>query len=63
MRVAEFAQIMGYGEDMIRKIERGARIPRVEFLDRADDVLERGRASPKSFKEDMERAQYPKKVQ
>jgi ribosome-binding protein aMBF1 (putative translation factor) len=27
MRVADFAVAMGYGEDMIRKIERGVRIP------------------------------------
>jgi len=61
LRVAEFAQIMGYGEDMIRKIERGARIPRVEFLDRADDVLNAG-GHLRAFMEDMERARYPKKV-
>lgn len=61
MRVADFAQAVGYGEDMIRKIERGVRIPRVEFLDRADDVLNAG-GHLKSFKEDVERAQYPKRV-
>ncbi|WP_105974504.1 helix-turn-helix domain-containing protein [Streptomyces geranii] len=61
MRVAEFARIMGYGEDMIRKIERGARIPRVEFLDQADDVLNAG-GHIRAFMEDMERARYPRKV-
>ncbi|UIX31481.1 helix-turn-helix domain-containing protein [Streptomyces sp. GQFP] len=61
MRVADFAQVMGYGEDMIRKIERGARIPRVEFLDRADDVLNAG-GHLRAFMEDMERARYPRKV-
>lgn len=61
MRVAEFAQVMGYGEDMIRKIERGARIPRVEFLDRADDVLDAS-GHIRAFMADMERAQYPRKV-
>ncbi|WP_329276099.1 helix-turn-helix domain-containing protein [Streptomyces sp. NBC_01451] len=61
MRVADFAQVMGYGEDMIRKIERGARIPRVEFLDRADDVLNAG-GHLRAFMEDVEKAQYPKKV-
>jgi len=61
MRVADFAQVMGYGEDMIRKIERGVRIPRVEFLDRADDVLNAG-GHLRAFREDVEKAQYPKKV-
>jgi transcriptional regulator with XRE-family HTH domain len=61
MTVADFAQVMGYGEDMIRKIERGVRIPRVEFLDRADDVLNAG-GHLRAFSEDVEKAQYPKKV-
>jgi transcriptional regulator with XRE-family HTH domain len=61
MRVADFARVMGYGEDMIRKIERGVRIPRVEFLDRADDVLNAG-GHLRAFREDVEKAQYPKKV-
>ena len=29
--VAELGEVLGYGEDMIRKIERGARIPRPEM--------------------------------
>ncbi|SED75641.1 Helix-turn-helix domain-containing protein [Streptomyces sp. 3213] len=61
MTVADFAQVMGYGEDMIRKLERGVRIPRVEFLDRADDVLNAG-GHLRAFREDVEKAQYPKKV-
>jgi transcriptional regulator with XRE-family HTH domain len=61
MRVADFAEAMGYGEDMVRKIERGARIPRPEFLDRADEVLNAG-GHLKAFREDVERARYPKKV-
>ena len=61
MRVADFAHVMGYGEDMIRKIERGVRIPRVEFLDRADDVLNAD-GHLRAFQEDVEKAQYPKKV-
>ncbi|WP_370259208.1 helix-turn-helix domain-containing protein [Streptomyces sp. V4I8] len=61
MRAAEFGEIMGYGEDMIRKMERGQRIPRPEFLDRADDVL-RAQGHLKAFKWQMEQARYPKKV-
>ncbi|MGW0824114.1 helix-turn-helix domain-containing protein [Streptomyces sp. NPDC002845] len=61
MRAADFGEVMGYGEDMIRKLERGQRIPRPEFLDRADDVL-RAQGHLKAFKKDMEQARYPKKV-
>ncbi len=39
MRAAEFGRAVGYGEDMIYKIEGGKRIPRQEFLDKADEVL------------------------
>ena len=42
MRVVEFGRAIGYGEDLVRKVERGARIPRADFLDRADDVLDAG---------------------
>lgn len=61
MRVAELGDALGYGEDMVRKIERGARIPRPEFLDRADEILNAG-GHLKAFREDMEKARYPKKV-
>ncbi|WP_405871961.1 helix-turn-helix domain-containing protein [Streptomyces sp. NBC_00005] len=61
VRVADFAEAMRYGEDMIRKIERGARIPRPEFLDRADEALRAG-GHLKAFMEDMRKARYPKKV-
>ncbi|MFF8973166.1 Scr1 family TA system antitoxin-like transcriptional regulator [Streptomyces sp. NPDC014995] len=61
MRVADLAQTLRYGEDMIRKIERGVRIPRPEFLEKADEVVE-ARGALKEFKEDMRKARYPKKV-
>jgi transcriptional regulator with XRE-family HTH domain len=61
MRVADLGEVMGYGEDMVRKMERGQRIPRPEFLDRADDVL-KAQGHLKAFKRDMEQARYPKKV-
>lgn len=61
MRAADFGEIMGYGEDMIRKMERGVRIPRPEFLDRADQVL-KAQGHLRAFMKDMEKAQYPKKV-
>jgi transcriptional regulator with XRE-family HTH domain len=61
MRVADFGEAIGYGEDLIRKVERGARIPRAEFLDRADEALNAG-GRIRAFREDMEKARYPKKV-
>ncbi|MGW0829545.1 helix-turn-helix domain-containing protein [Streptomyces prunicolor] len=61
MRVADLAVAMGYGEDMIRKIERGVRIPRPEFLDRVDQLLN-AQGNLRAFMEDMQKARYPKKV-
>ncbi|WP_405992759.1 helix-turn-helix domain-containing protein [Streptomyces sp. NBC_00986] len=61
MRVAELAEAMGYGEDMIRKIERGVRIPRPEFLDRVDQLLN-AQGHLRAFMEEMRKARYPKKV-
>lgn len=61
MRVAELGEVLGYGEDMIRKMERGARIPRPECLDRADQVLN-AQGHLRAFRKDMERARYPKRV-
>ncbi|MFF5314320.1 helix-turn-helix domain-containing protein [Streptomyces massasporeus] len=61
MRVAELGEVLGYGEDMIRKMERGARIPRPEYLDRADQVLN-AQGHLRAFTKDMERARYPKRV-
>ncbi|BBC95485.1 XRE family transcriptional regulator [Streptomyces rochei] len=61
LRPGELAEVLGYGEDLIRKIERGQRIPRPEFLDKADHVLH-ANGHLRAFMEDMRRARYPKKV-
>lgn len=61
MRVADFAEVMGYSEDMIRKMENGTRIPRPELLDRADQVL-RAQGHLRAFGKDMEKARYPRKI-
>jgi len=61
LRPAEFGALMGYGENLIYKIERGARIPRPEFLDKADEVLGAG-GKIAAMKTDLEQARYPKKV-
>ncbi|WP_393097484.1 helix-turn-helix domain-containing protein [Streptomyces sp. LN325] len=61
MRAAEFGRAVGYGEDMVYKIEAGKRIPQPEFLDRADEVLGAG-GLLSAMKEDVKRVRYPKKV-
>lgn len=42
MRAAESGTAVGYGEDMVYKIEGGKRIPRQDYLVRADEVLGAG---------------------
>ncbi|MEJ8643010.1 helix-turn-helix transcriptional regulator [Streptomyces sp. MS1.HAVA.3] len=61
IRAADFGTAVGYGEDLVRKVEAGKRIPRPEYLDRADEALG---ASGKiaAMKADMEQVRYPKKV-
>jgi transcriptional regulator with XRE-family HTH domain len=61
MTPAELGDLTGYSEDMIRKMERGARIPRPEFLDKADHIL-RAQGHLRAFMEDMKMARYPQKV-
>ncbi|MER5403334.1 helix-turn-helix transcriptional regulator [Streptomyces sp. NPDC002769] len=61
MRAAEFGRAVGYGEDMVYKIEGGKRIPQPEFLDRADEVLAAG-GLLSAMKEDVAKVRYPKKV-
>ncbi|MEU5902633.1 MULTISPECIES: helix-turn-helix transcriptional regulator [Streptomyces] len=61
MRVAEFAAAIGYGEDLVRKVERGARIPRPEYLDRVEEVVDAG-GFVSAMKKEMREARYPRKV-
>ncbi|MDT0462818.1 helix-turn-helix domain-containing protein [Streptomyces gibsoniae] len=61
MRAAEFGVAVGYGEDMVYKIESGKRIPRPEYLDKADEVLGAGGLLA-AMKEDVAKVRYPKKV-
>ncbi|MFF4545443.1 helix-turn-helix domain-containing protein [Streptomyces sp. NPDC001406] len=61
MRAAVFGKAVGYGEDMVYKIEGGKRIPRPEYLDRADEVLGAG-GLLSAMKEDVAKVRYPKKV-
>lgn len=61
MRAAEFGTAVGYGEDMVYKIEGGKRIPRKEYLDKADEVLGAGGLVAAAW-EDVKKVRYPKKV-
>ncbi|MBX7465895.1 helix-turn-helix transcriptional regulator [Streptomyces sp. NPDC057910] len=61
MRAAEFGVAVGYGEDMVYKIEGGKRIPQPEYLDKADEVLGAGGLIA-AMKEDVAKVRYPKKV-
>lgn len=61
MRAAEFAEAVGYGEDLVYKIEGGKRIPRPEYLDKADEVL-RADGLLSAMKDDVAKVRYPKKV-
>ncbi|MFR9798124.1 helix-turn-helix domain-containing protein [Streptomyces sp. MS06] len=61
MRAGDFGKAVGYGEDLVYKIESGKRIPRPEYLDRADEVLGAGGLLA-AMKEDVAKVRYPKKV-
>ncbi|ORT59671.1 helix-turn-helix transcriptional regulator [Streptomyces sp. CB03238] len=61
MRAGEFGEAIGYGEDLVYKVEAGKRIPRPEYLDRADEVLRAGGLIA-AMKQDVAEVRYPKKV-
>ncbi|MFJ3661758.1 helix-turn-helix domain-containing protein [Streptomyces sp. NPDC090119] len=61
LRAAEFGAAIGYGEDLVYKIVSGKRIPRPEYLDKADELLE-AHGLISAMKEDVRRVRYPKKV-
>ncbi|MEU2128334.1 helix-turn-helix transcriptional regulator [Streptomyces sp. NPDC018352] len=61
LRACEFGKAVGYGEDQVYKVEGGRRIPRPEFLDRADKVLSAG-GKLSAMKKDVAEVRYPKKV-
>jgi transcriptional regulator with XRE-family HTH domain len=58
---AEFGKAIGYGEDMVSAVERGRRIPRPEYLERADEVLDAG-GRITAMKKDVAEVRYPKNV-
>ncbi|MDQ0811802.1 transcriptional regulator with XRE-family HTH domain [Streptomyces sp. B3I7] len=61
LRAAEFGAAIGYGEDLVYKVEGGKRIPRQDYLVRADEVLDAGGLIAATWA-DVKRVRYPKTV-
>ncbi|MGV9286079.1 helix-turn-helix domain-containing protein [Streptomyces sp. NPDC003719] len=61
MRAGDFGAAVGYGEDLVYKIEGGKRIPRREYLEKADQVLGADGLITAAW-EDVKRVRYPKQV-
>ncbi len=54
---AELGERIGYGEEMVSKVERGIRIPRAEFIDNAERVLD-AHGVLAAMKDELSRASY-----
>ncbi|MFD7976968.1 Scr1 family TA system antitoxin-like transcriptional regulator [Streptomyces sp. NPDC059071] len=61
LSAVELGAAVGYGEDLVRKVERGARIPRPEFLDKVDKAVGAG-GLISAMKSDVQEVRYPKQV-
>ncbi|MFI6950644.1 helix-turn-helix domain-containing protein [Streptomyces sp. NPDC050422] len=61
MRACELGAALGYGEDLVYKVEGGRRIPRPEFLDGVDEVCGAG-GKLSAMKRDVAEVRYPKRV-
>lgn len=61
LRQSELGAAIGYGGEQVSSVERGRRVPKPEFLDKADEVLEAGGLIA-AMKRDVAEARYPKKV-
>lgn len=61
MPVAGLAAAIGYGADLVYKVEKGTRVPQPEFLERADEVLGAG-GKLAATKRDVAESRFPKKV-
>ncbi|MGW8743036.1 helix-turn-helix domain-containing protein [Streptomyces sp. NPDC055794] len=62
MRAADFGAAVGYGEDLVYKVEGGKRIPQREYLEKADQVLDAGGLVAATW-EDVKSVRYSKKAQ
>ncbi|MGW1491974.1 helix-turn-helix domain-containing protein [Streptomyces sp. NPDC002402] len=58
---AELGSRIGYTEHQVSAVERGRRIPKPVFLDRADEAVG-AEGMLAEFREDVAKVQYPKKV-
>ncbi|MFG2499576.1 Scr1 family TA system antitoxin-like transcriptional regulator [Streptomyces sp. NPDC048441] len=58
---AELGLAIGYTEHQVSAVERGRRIPKPEFLDKADRALN-ANGMLAALKEDLREVRYPKKV-
>ncbi|MGE9695832.1 MULTISPECIES: helix-turn-helix domain-containing protein [unclassified Streptomyces] len=56
-----FGAAIGYSEAQVYKVEAGKRIPKPDFLDKADEILDAG-GKLAEFKRDVAEARYPKKL-
>lgn len=61
LRQSELGAAIGYGEEQVSSVERGRRVPKPEFLDKADEVLNAG-GIISAMKSDVAEARYPKRV-
>lgn len=61
LKASELGAAMGYGEGIVYKVEAGSRIPRPEYLDKADEVLQAG-GHIRGMQEGAAKLRYPKKV-
>ncbi|CAL9459628.1 hypothetical protein SUDANB145_02611 [Streptomyces sp. enrichment culture] len=61
MRACDFAAEMGYGEDLVYKVEGGKRIPRPGYLEKADRVLDAA-GLVAAMRQDVAKVRYPKNV-
>ncbi|WP_097976977.1 helix-turn-helix domain-containing protein [Streptomyces sp. CH-036] len=61
LRAGELGSLLGYGEDLIYKVEGGSRIPRPEFMDAVDVAVGAG-GKLAAMKPDVAEVRYPKKI-
>ncbi|MFH9243774.1 helix-turn-helix domain-containing protein [Streptomyces anulatus] len=61
MRACELGLALGYGEDLVYKVEGGRRIPRPEFMDGVDRAVGAG-GKLAAMKSDLAEVRYPKKI-
>ncbi|MFJ2224519.1 helix-turn-helix domain-containing protein [Streptomyces anulatus] len=61
LRACELGLALGYGEDLVYKVEGGRSIPRPEFMDGVDRAVGAG-GKLAAMKSDLAEVRYPKKI-